>query len=314
MKRIITLTMNPAVDKSTTVDHIAPEHKLRCQYPKYEPGGGGINVARAIHKLGGKALAIYPAGGHTGALMQELLEQEGVEQHVVSVESWTRENFIVVDESSNHQFRFGMPGADLHPKEWQDCLNILEHLDHSPDYIVASGSLPSGVPEDFFARVARIARNVGARFVLDTSGEALKLAANEGVFLLKPNLGELSKLSGVEEIGADMVEPLAREIINKGNCEVVVVSLGAAGAMLVTRDKSERLPSPTVFKRSTVGAGDSMVAGMVLSLAQEKSLEEMVRYGIASGTAATMNSGTELCRKEDVDSLYHWMVSHYPFE
>ncbi|QHT72146.1 1-phosphofructokinase family hexose kinase [Rhodocytophaga rosea] len=307
---MVTLTLNPAIDKSTIVDRIAPEHKLRCETPKFEAGGGGINVSRAIRKLGGESLAIFPAGGHTGMLLQSLLENEGVHCSSVPVANWTRENFIVVESSSNHQFRFGMPGPRLSESEGQACLDILTSIHPKPDYIVASGSLPLGLPIDFFARIARISKSIGARFILDTSGEPLALAANEGVYLLKPNLGELSKLAGVESIETDGVEKYARSIIARGNCEVVAVSLGPGGAMLVTKEKTMHVPAPTVRKRSTVGAGDSMVAGMVLSLARGRSLEEMIRFGVACGTAATMNVGTELCKRADAEYLYEWITNY----
>ena len=310
MQSIVTLTLNPAIDKSTVVERIAPEHKLRCEMPKFEAGGGGINVSRAIRKLGGESLAIFPVGGHSGMLLQRLLEDEGVTCKTVPTTNWTRENFIVVESSTNHQFRFGMPGPQLSEHEGQSCLDLIPVLHPKPEYIVASGSLPPGLPIDFFARIARMAKSIGAKFILDTSGEPLSLAANEGVYLMKPNLGELSKLAGVESIETDGVEKYARQIINKGNCEVVVVSLGPGGAMLVTQNQSLHVPAPTVRKRSTVGAGDSMVAGMVLSLARGKTLAEMVRYGVACGTAATMNAGTELCKKSDVEYLYEW-ISHY---
>lgn len=299
--------MNPAIDKSTKVDHIVPDHKLRCEEPKFEPGGGGVNVSRAIKKLGGTSTAVYPSGGHSGKMFEELLREEGVEQHPIAIAARTRENFIVVDATTNQQYRFGMPGPELQEKEWQACLDYLENADPKPDYIVASGSMPAGVPADLMGRVARIAQKIGAKFVLDTSGEALKHGVNEGVYLLKPNLGELSKLAGVESVTGDMVGKLALEIINKGNCEVVVVSLGPGGALLVTKDMMKHIPAPTVHKKSTVGAGDSMVAGMVYSLANAKDLVEMVRMGVACGTAATMNPGTELFKKQDVEKLYQWL-------
>jgi 6-phosphofructokinase 2 len=160
------------------------------------------------------------------------------------------------------------------------------------------------VPLDIFARIAAIAKKNKAKFIVDTSGEALQYAANEGVYLLKPNLSELSSLVGEEEINSNRIDQLAREIIAKGNCEIVVVSMGAAGAMLVTKDRVEQISAPVVKRKSTVGAGDSMVAGIVFSLLHGKPISESVKYGVACGTAATMNAGTELCRKEDADKLF----------
>ncbi len=310
MKSIVTLTLNPAIDKSTSADHIAPEHKLRCAKPKFEAGGGGINVSRALKKLGGESVAVFPAGGPPGTLLQDILKAEGVRSQAIPITQWTRENFIVVDTSNNCQYRFGMPGHELTAQEAQACMDVLKNTNPKPEYLVASGSLPPGLPQDFFARIAKIAKESGAKFILDTSGEPLKLAANEGVYLLKPNLGELSRLAGVDSIETIGVQKYARQIIDKGNCEVVAVSLGPGGAMLVTKDIAEHIPAPTVRKRSTVGAGDSMVAGMVWSLASGKNLHEMIRYGVACGTSATMNPGTELCKKEDVEYLYEWICKY----
>jgi 6-phosphofructokinase 2 len=197
-------------------------------------------------------------------------------------------------------------------QEAQRCIDMLKNFEPSPEIIVASGSLPPGLPDDFFGVLAEMAKNKGAKFILDTSGAALKKGVNNGVFLLKPNLGELSSLAGVEYVEMDMVEKLAKELIDQGKTEVVAVSLGGGGALLVTKDLTEHVPTPTVHKKSVVGAGDSMVAGMTFSLAQGKSLREMIRYGVAAGTAATMTPGSELCRKNDVENLYKWIIKNSP--
>jgi 6-phosphofructokinase 2 len=186
-------------------------------------------------------------------------------------------------------------------------LKKLESLVPFPEYVVASGSLPLGLPENYYALIAGIVREKGARFILDTNGTPLKLALKEGVYLVKPNLGELSKISGTDNLELDDVDEAAQALIVQGICEVVVVSMGAAGAMLVTKDMYKIFPAPAVPRKSTVGAGDSMVAGMVWSLQQGKSLEEMTMMGVACGTAATMNEGTKLFRKEDVLRLYDWI-------
>ncbi len=306
MEKIITLTLNPAVDKSTTVQAIVPDKKLRCAMPKFEPGGGGVNVSRAIKKLGGASTAIYLAGGYSGKFFEQLLNDEGIQSCVVPSEGHTRENLIVVDESANLQYRFGMPGPQVNEEEWQNCLKILEQAT-GVDYIVASGSLPNSMPLDFFAKLAFISKRINAKLILDTSGEPLRCAVDDGVFMIKPNLGELSFLHGVEELHENDAISAAKEIINKGGCEAMVISKGASGAMVVTKDEIIKSPSPTVKKRSTVGAGDSMVAGMVLALSKGWPWLDVLQYGIATGTATTMNSGTELCKKEDVERLYKWL-------
>ena len=303
MYSIVTVTFNPCIDKSTSVPALIPEKKLKCTSPEFEPGGGGINVARAIKKLGGEATAIYPTGGYTGEFFTQLLKKEEVNIIEIETVNHTRENLIVLDESTNQQYRFGMPGQQQNEKEWQQCLQEIERL-KNVEFIVASGSLAPGIPLDIFGRIAVIAKKKNAKLVVDTSGEALKYAAEKGVYLLKPNLGELSALVGKEEIDIGMVIPVAREIISKGQSEVIVISLGAAGAMLVSKNESHHMVSPPVKRKSTVGAGDSMVAGIVLSLSKNKSLKEAVQYGVACGTAAIMNPGTGLCKPDDVERLY----------
>jgi 6-phosphofructokinase 2 len=306
MSSIVTITFSPCIDKSTTVPSLVPENKLKCTTPKLQPGGGGINVARAIKKLGGEAVAIFPSGGYTGKYFNHLMEQEKVSSIIIETANETRENIIVLDELTNNQYRFGMPGTPLTEREWKECLKAVEDV-RDAKYIIASGSLPPGVPVDIYAQLAKVAKKVNAKFIVDTSGEALKRAADEGVYLLKPNLGELSSLAGKKELHPGEIEDIAASIIKKGKCEAMVVSLGAAGAMLVTNTMAEIIKPAPAIRKSTVGAGDSMVAGIIFFLSQGKKLSDAARYGVACGTAATMNPGTGLCRKKDADRLYTLM-------
>ena len=303
MSQIVTITFNPCIDKSAAVPQLIPEKKLSCTEPRFEPGGGGINVARAIKKLGGQATAIYPSGGYTGKFFNDLLTKENIPAIIIEIENSLRENVIVMEESSNKQFRFGFPGAKLSEQEWQQCIESIDKINNA-EFLVASGSLPEGVPDDIFARLATISKKKNLKLVVDTSKAALRHAANEGVFMLKPNLNELSSLLGKKELSIEEVAPAAKEIIEKRYCEVLLVSLGEKGAMLFTQHDQLKVSAPKVEKKSTVGAGDSMVAGFVLSLSQGKNFENALRYGVACGTAATMQPGTELCNKKDADALY----------
>jgi 6-phosphofructokinase 2 len=178
----------------------------------------------------------------------------------------------------------------------------------SLDYVVASGSLPSGVPGDFYAQVARVGKEKGAKVIIDVAGEALEQAIQEGVFLIKPNVREFRGLVGKDIKEESQIKAEAQEMVKSGWCEVLVISLGAAGALMVSEEISERILPPTVPIISKVGAGDSMVAGIVLSLARGKPLRESVLFGVAAGTAAVMTPGTELCRREDAERLYAQMI------
>lgn len=307
---ILTITMNPAVDKSTSLEKLIPEKKLRCIELIQEAGGGGINVSKAIKKLGGETLALFPSGGINGKLLEQILKNDQIAFQAIPMDGETRESFTAVERSTNAQYRFVMPGCRLSEKEIGACLAAIDILNPKPSIIVASGSLPPGVPDDFYARLAIIAKQKKIKLIVDTSGLPLHLAAQEGVYLLKPNLSELCGLVGKDYLELREVDEAALQVIRKGHCEVVVVSMGPSGALLVTKDTHERITAPTVKKLSTVGAGDSMVAGIAWMLEQAKSLEEMVRFGVACGSAATMNAGTKLFNKEDVYRLYEWISLH----
>ena len=306
--KIVTLTINPAIDKSTKFSGLIAEQKIRCEEPRFDAGGGGINVSKAIARLGGKSLAVFTAGGASGQLLEDLVVKESIDYQVVKTKNWTRESFTAVDTITNSQYRFGMPGAELSREESDEILLKIEQL--QPEFLVASGSLSPKIGDDFYEKVAAVSRKIGSKLIIDTSGEPLKRAIDEGVFLLKPNVSELAKLVGAETLEMDEVDDAARDIISKGGCEIVVVSLGSQGAMLVTKDFCEHIPAPPVQKKSTVGAGDSMVGGMVWALSTGKTLQEMLRWGVACGSAATMNEGTQLFKNEDAQKLYGWLQNY----
>ena len=305
---VLTITLNPTVDKSSSVANIKPEKKLRCEAPKYEPGGGGINVSRGLVRLGVTNSALFTSGGRTGKLLERLLEEEKVTALPIAVSGETRENFIVVDTASNEQYRFGMPGQTITNDDKDKITEKIKNLSPFPDIVVISGSMPPGIAPDFLKQLIQIAKNNNSKVVVDTSGEALLAALEESVYLIKPNIGELSRMTNIPHLDNDDVEAAAKTLINKGKAEVIVVSMGPQGAYLITKEKSIHLPAPSVKKLSTVGAGDSMVAGMVAIMAKYGTPLEMARMGIACGSAATMNPGTGLFKTEDANKLYKWLT------
>ena len=209
-------------------------------YAKTRTGWRWHQCSKSIKKLGREATAIFPSGGYTGKFFNHLLEKENIPAVIIETANETRENIIVLDESTNNQYRFGMPGTELMENEWKRCLKAVEEIKNT-DFIIASGSLPPGVPLNIYAQLAKMAKRKNAKFIVDTSGEALKHAADEGVYLLKPNLGELSSLAGKKELQTAEVKDIAKGIIAKGKCEVIVVSMGAGGAMLITKEMAELL-------------------------------------------------------------------------
>ena len=303
MTKIVTLTMNPALDIATSTERIVADHKLRCDMPRYDPGGGGINVARAIHSLGVGALAIFPAGGAAGELIGRLLDEEGVEHAVVPIAGFTRESLNVVERESGKQYRFILPGPEIGPLDQQRCLDKLASAAGDAAYIIASGSLPLGVADDFYSRVAALATGCGKRLILDTSGAALR-NAGPGIYLLKPSLSELESLLGRPIDAEHEVDKAARELIERGYCEIAVVSLGARGAVLASKEDVQHLPAIPVAAKSGVGAGDSMLAGIIVALTRGRPLIEAVRFGMAAGAAALLATGTQLCHLDDVERLF----------
>ncbi|MGE0459780.1 MAG: 1-phosphofructokinase family hexose kinase [Vicinamibacterales bacterium] len=308
-RAIVTATPNPSIDVGTAVDLVEPDRKLRCDEPTREPGGGGLNVTRAIARLGGASLAFWARGGTTGALLHELLDGEGVLHRPIPMMGSVRESFAVLERASGRQFRFGTPGPTLAADALTAFIDELARLEPFPALVVGSGSLPPGVDERFYADLAEAVAAGGGRFILDTHGAPLRHAlSTHCVHLIKPNLRELGALVGQElESDADIAEA-ARAMVLDRACDIVLVSLGAAGALVVTRDGADRIVAPTVPVRSRIGAGDSTVAGVALALARGQSLARAARFGVAAGAAAVMTPGTELCRREDVARLFARML------
>ncbi len=309
MPTAVTLTMNPAVDSSASVDRVVPDRKLRCGPPQEDPGGGGINVSRVLRRLGTDAPAVYPSGGPPGQLLGQLLDREDVTHWPVPVKGWTRENWNFREDQSGRQYRFCMPGPELSEEEAERCLALLRGVHPRPAYVVASGSLPPGVDPGFYARVARMVRESSSRLLLDSSGEPLRLALEEGVYLWKPSLREFEHLAGVAGGGEDGLVALARGYISRGACEILVLSLGAEGALWVTAAESQHVRAPEVPVSSGVGAGDSLLAGIVHAMTRGEGLAEAVRYGVAAAAASVMHPGTRLCRREDVEALLPALVA-----
>ncbi|MFN3298641.1 MAG: 1-phosphofructokinase family hexose kinase [Sediminibacterium sp.] len=303
MANIVTITLNPALDKSISVPELIPEKKLRALSAKVEPGGGGINISRALKKLGVASEAIILSGGYTGKTLEALLSKEQVAFTAIETEGDTRENFVVFDEDKKLQYRFGMPGEPVSDHELGLLLQAIGHCKHV-DYIVVSGSLPPGTSTIVFHEIAIIAQQLNAKLIVDTSGDGLKAAVKEGLYLIKPNLRELASLVGKEWIDMADVIVTARQVIAAGSCKAMAVSMGADGAMLITATEHFHTVAPKAPVLSTVGAGDSMVAGMLAALTKGWGWEQVLQYGVAAGSAATLHKGTELCSLADTERIF----------
>ncbi|UXA18994.1 1-phosphofructokinase family hexose kinase [Mycobacterium sp. SMC-4] len=300
---IVTLTLNTALDVTADADDVVATQKIRCRAERYDAGGGGVNVARFAHALGMPISAVFTAGGATGSQVTDLITAEGVAAVPVAIRGATRESFTVNELASGKQYRFIFPGPTLTSGEQQQCLAALRRAAVSAQFVVASGSLPPGAPPDFYQRVADMCSQTQAALILDTSGGGLKYVTS-GVYLLKPSLRELRECVGRALLTQDEQVCAAGELIDGGLTDVVVVSLGAAGALLVTREGAEHFPAPSVAAVSEVGAGDAMVAGITVSLARGQTLRRAVGYGIAAATAKLRTPGTATFLRDDVDHRF----------
>lgn len=304
MQRVLCLTMNPSVDLATDTPRVRPTHKLRCSDALHDAGGGGINVARVVIRLGGRCASVCPAGGPAGHWLEVRMAQDGLSNTTIPIEQETRVSFCVHETDTGEEFRFVMPGPEISDPEWRACLDHMAQLPEFPDCVVASGSLPPGVPTDFYARLARLCRERGARLVLDTSGPALAAALAEGVYLWKPNLKELGELTGEVLDTPALWQAAAQRCVNDGRAEVVALTMGHLGALLVTQDGCWSAPPLAIPVASAVGAGDSFVGGMVWGLQSGLALPEAFAWGVAAGSAALMTVTTGLSRREDAQQLH----------
>lgn len=302
-RRIVTLTMNPALDITTATEVVRPIDKLRCSTPRYDPGGGGINVAHVADVLGAPATAVFPAGGPAGDAVHNLLVAEGLAVHRIRIAGSTRESFTVDENTTARQFRFVLPGPELTLAEQTECLLALRRAAGPAAMVVASGSLPPGAPPDFYQQVANVCADLGAPFLLDTSGVGLQ-HVNSGVFLLKPSLRELRECVGrpLESEGEQLAA--AGELIERGCADNILVSLGAQGALLVTRHGAQRFAPVRVSAGSGVGAGDAMVAGVAVGLTRGWPLSKAIRLGIAAGAAMLLTPGTAPCTRADTERFF----------
>jgi 6-phosphofructokinase 2 len=304
MPRIATLTMNPTIDVSYDVARMQHTHKMRTQNEQYAPGGGGINVARVFHRLGGEALNFYLSGGETGPALDGLLADHGLGCCRIPIKGATRIASAVHELDTGKEYRFTPSGPTIEEGEWQACLDAIEAA-LPLDALVLSGSLPQGVPQDFYARAARLARARGTLVVLDTSGEALKAALDDGgLWLVKPSQGELAALVGrplenIDEIGAE-----ALRLVESGKAQLVAVTLGHLGAVLARAGGTTFLPAPRIEAKSAVGAGDSFVAAMVYALTSGRDVQHAFCLGMAAGSAAVLSPGTGLAHPDDIARLH----------
>ncbi|GAB4092550.1 1-phosphofructokinase family hexose kinase [Flaviaesturariibacter terrae] len=307
---IVTLTLNPALDLSFRVPQLLPEKKLRGSGLRVDAGGGGINVSRAVHILGGSTLALFPSGGCSGQRLREELQKAGIPVRSVESSAETRESVSVLSEDDGQQYRFVLPGEPLEPEVLEQLLAT--DLPPETTALIISGSMPPRLPGGYLRRWVLKARKAGIRVLGDSSGEALEELLGAGIYLLKPSLRELAALSDNPSLTAADVEQVAKDLIARYNVSAFVVSLGAAGALLVSRNETQHFAAPPLQVKSSAGAGDSLLAGLAWKLGTSANLSDAVAFGVACGSAATQHEGTQLFTRPDVESCYQWVLRNRP--
>ncbi|MEM7117409.1 MAG: 1-phosphofructokinase [Chloroflexota bacterium] len=299
---IYTVTLNPAVDRELTVPALEFNSVLRATAWQVDCGGKGFNVSRMLMSLGEPSVALGFAGGRSGELLRDGLSALGIKTNFVWVEGETRTNVSIVSETHDDYIKANEPGPTIRADDQGRLLAQVKKLAQADDWWVLAGSLPPGVPTTFYADVLAILNEAGAKAILDTSGDALQHGCVGRPFLAKPNETELGKLTGLPVSTEAEIITAVRAMQTRG-VEHVVVSLGKAGALLVEGERATRIASPTIEERNPIGAGDSMVGGLVWGLSQGFSVAEALRWGIACGAATASLSGTAVGSRELVEEL-----------
>ena len=306
MQKILTISLNPALDSAAEVGRVVPDLKLRCVNPSLEPGGGGVNVSRAIALLGGESKAFVALGGATGNMMAELLCEAGLDLHRFSGPGLTRQSTAILETSTGRQFRFGQPGPDWPAADSARALNEIEALLAPEIIVVATGSLPPSVPDDFYVQLGKRVQAAGARMVVDTSGRAQKAVLAKGhglVQVLRMDRHESEQLAGHKLDTLETAARFAQSIAVQGLAEMVIMARGADGSVFATAQGCFHCISPKGAVVSKVGAGDSFVGGLALGMARGLSFEEAGKLATATAAAAVMTPGSQLCERETVERL-----------
>jgi 1-phosphofructokinase family hexose kinase len=299
---IVTLTVNPAVDQTVWVDRLTPGGINRSTEVHLDPAGKGINASRMALRLGWPTVAFGFLGGEIGLLVEKALDAEGVQHHFVRVAGQTRINVTINDRRTGRATSLYQPGPAADPIALQRLDEALGFWIPACKVMVLAGSLLPGMPDDWYAQLVRRARKSGVYTLVDADGAPGRLALEAGPHLIKPNLAEAQRLLGRPLPDLPAILDGARELQSRG-IEAVVISLGADGAVCVTRDQAWRIRPPAVERCSTVGSGDSLVAGVAVCLARGDGIEEGLRLGTAAGAATALSSGTSLGGIDDVARL-----------
>lgn len=307
MRDILTVTLNPALDLATSVAKVEPGVKLRCAPPALDPGGGGLNVARAIHLLGGEARCFVALGGDTGQALLRLLEEAGLTPVVYPSPGETRQSLAVYDLSTHDELRFMLPGPDWQPEDIEAARRALHETAPDDGFLVLSGSGPAGASPDLYARICEDFHDTHVSIVLDTSGPPLAhLAAGQTrpPLVLRMDQHEAEGLARRPLDSRIDSARFAASLVRRRAAQMVIVARGADGSVLADGERLLHVAAAKVPVKSRVGAGDSFVGGFTMALAEGSDVETALRRGSSAASAAVMTEGTQLCRREDAERLF----------
>lgn len=312
MTEIVTITVNPALDLSTDCPAVVPDRKLRCSAPRIQPGGGGVNVSRAIANLGGTSRTLVAYGGHTGQMLADLLRGEGLVPESLGVDHPTRQSVSVRDSANGLQYRFMMPGPPWSAADRAAAAAVVAAAVLPGALVVPSGSLPVGLDMDFFLDLDPGISAAGGRMILDTSGPALKRAATagEGLFVLRMDTEEARELSGQPLVQVAEIAALAEELRRAGAASIVMIAAGALGTVIATPHWRGLTRPPVVVPVSKVGAGDSFVGAFALALTRGADPVTACAWGTAAAAAAVTVPDTDLCRRGDTERFFAEVTRH----
>jgi 1-phosphofructokinase family hexose kinase len=300
---IYTLTLNPAVDRELTVPAMEFDSVLRASEARLDFGGKGFNVSRLLKAMNETSIAVGYVGGNAGELLQKGLQRLGIGTDFVWVSEETRTNVSIVTQSHDHYIKVNEKGPFVNSSRQKELLDKIDSLSKAGDWWVLAGSLPPGVPNDIYARVIHVLNKYGANAILDTSGESLKLGCAEKPYLVKPNADEAHAITGLPVNSPAEIAAAAAEIRRTG-AQNVVVTMGKAGALLDASDGTWLIHTPKIQEKNPIGAGDSMVGGLVWALTQHIPLKEALGWGVASGAATASLPGTEVGTRPLIEQLY----------
>lgn len=303
---ILTITLNPTVDYATTARDVEAGAKLRCSEPQIDPGGGGINVSRAIRQLGGQSVALIAIGGATGAHLLQLLALEGVATVAFQGPGETRQSVSVTELGSGEQYRFVMPGPSWREDDVPRALATVDQATGDGTLVVLSGSQPPGVAKEFPSILAGHIAGRGARIIVDTSGPALVdivETPREAIHTLRMNGEECEELAGQPHPTPNATAQFAQALVARGVARHVIVARGSDGSVLASADGAWHAKGAKVEVVSKVGAGDSFVGAYTLALAREWDIADCLRFGVAAASAAVNSEATRLCDRALTETL-----------